>query len=270
MDDQQQLLTCNQICALLGVSRKTVYNWIDRGMLQPTKIDEKVFVRFLKEDIDNILILCNKPDEVDDREIIDEESETEYIKRQLFYVYVYLDTRRSGSFKYDEFEFEFEPIYVGKGLNKRAWTHILEAKKNYKKPLYNRIRQIIYETKEDPKIVFFNDFGMYEALNLERRLIKLIGRYDFGFGPLFNNTDGGESGGNEYHIVHKFSNSGGHSNLEDDKLYKPAYLAEKCKVTANTLIKWMIHKKCRVYRLNRNRNSYFIYGKDFKRFFRIL
>ena len=36
-----------------------------------------------------------------------------------FYVYVYLDPRKPGSFKFGEYEFDYEPFYVGKGKKNR-------------------------------------------------------------------------------------------------------------------------------------------------------
>lgn len=36
-----------------------------------------------------------------------------------FYVYVYLDPRKSGEYIYDDLKFNYEPFYVGKGRGDR-------------------------------------------------------------------------------------------------------------------------------------------------------
>lgn len=40
-----------------------------------------------------------------------------------FYVYVYLDPRKPGKYKYGEYEFDYEPFYVGKGTGRRIRNH---------------------------------------------------------------------------------------------------------------------------------------------------
>ena len=32
-----------------------------------------------------------------------------------YYVYIYIDPRKPGKFKYGEYEFDYEPFYIGKG-----------------------------------------------------------------------------------------------------------------------------------------------------------
>jgi hypothetical protein len=39
-----------------------------------------------------------------------------------------LDPRKPGQFKYEEYEFDFEPFYVGKGSGDRWVAHIRETK----------------------------------------------------------------------------------------------------------------------------------------------
>ena len=47
-----------------------------------------------------------------------------------YYVYVYLDPRKQGIYKYDNFEFNYEPFYIGKGKNNRCNRHLKIAQNN--------------------------------------------------------------------------------------------------------------------------------------------
>ena len=100
-----------------------------------------------------------------------------------FYVYVYLDPRKSGAFAYGDFCFPFEPIYVGKGTRTRAY--FLSNRNNM---LSGKIR------KFGKPVVFFvgRKLPESEAFELEKALIKTIGRVDLCSGTLCNLTDGGE------------------------------------------------------------------------------
>jgi group I intron endonuclease len=106
-----------------------------------------------------------------------------------YYTYIYLDTRYPGEFNYDEFQFNFKPIYVGKGKDWRLVHHKNNPPKSH---FGNTIRKIISEGLS-PEIIKVQDcISEQDAFNLEIRLIKLIGRLDKGTGPLLNMTDGGE------------------------------------------------------------------------------
>ncbi len=104
-----------------------------------------------------------------------------------YYVYIYLDPRKSGEYKYGKYEFEYKPFYIGKGKNKRYLT---EYGRN---PLFKNKINKIKKLKQKPII-----FKLYENLDektsfeIEEKLIKEIGRIDLGTGPLVNMTDGGE------------------------------------------------------------------------------
>ena len=127
--------------------------------------------------------------------------------RCLFYVYVYLDPRKPGSYIYGEYTFDYEPFYIGKGKNDirkrkstRMFNHLVEALSNWDienlRPQgsfkCNKIRKIINETGNDPIIIKYqDDMNEKDSYSLEIQLIKEIGRYDLNTGPLTNLTDGG-------------------------------------------------------------------------------
>jgi hypothetical protein len=114
-----------------------------------------------------------------------------------YYIYVYLNPLNPGTFKYEDLEFEFEPIYIGKGINNRCYNHLLacQNKKNksgYRRLFYQKLRKIIM-TGNEPKIIIFKDH-LYEeeAFKLEIELISKIKRRITKEGPLCNNSKGGE------------------------------------------------------------------------------
>jgi len=106
------------------------------------------------------------------------------------YVYVYLDPRKPGEYEYGEYKFDYEPFYVGKGKDKRAFTHLTKCKENI--DFSNRIKEIQKETNNDPIIIFSNkNITDGASLMIERKIVKSIGRLNKGNGPLYNKTDGG-------------------------------------------------------------------------------
>lgn len=112
------------------------------------------------------------------------------LEDKRFYVYIYLDPRKPGNFNYEEFHFDFEPFYVGKGKEKRAWDHLFSSKKekSYKS---NKINKILKTHNLEPVFVLKN-ISEKNAFELEIRLIRLIGRLDLKTGTLTNMTGGGE------------------------------------------------------------------------------
>lgn len=111
-----------------------------------------------------------------------------------YYVYVYLDPRKPGNFRYGDIEFDFEPFYVGKGIGSRYLSHIYVAKKTEESThKLNKIRKIIKEENELP-IIEFPFFGLDESTAFEKEieLITDIGRIDLSTGPLVNLTNGGD------------------------------------------------------------------------------
>lgn len=104
-----------------------------------------------------------------------------------FYIYVILNLDEPGIFEYNDIKFDYMPIYIGKGINKRQFTHFKpyslkkDSEKNKFLLKYNCISKIIKD-----------GLAEIESLNLERYYIKLIGRVDIKTGPLLNLTSGGQ------------------------------------------------------------------------------
>lgn len=113
----------------------------------------------------------------------------------IFYVYVYLDPRKPGHYVYGEYVFDYEPFYVGKGCNGRAYVHLCDwcQKQGKNNHFYNKISKIQRIMGIDPIILIQKD-GLIEQCShdLEVRMVATIGRYDKKKGPLCNLTDAGE------------------------------------------------------------------------------
>lgn len=99
-----------------------------------------------------------------------------------FYVYAYLDPRKTGAFTGGGVTFYYEPFYIGKGSGTRSHSHLKEAERaliegTKTRDLVNpkKLNKIIKLLKEGliPKIVRIKK-GMTEAeaLQLEQRLIQ--------------------------------------------------------------------------------------------------
>jgi len=114
----------------------------------------------------------------------------------IFYVYVYLDPRKPGTYIYDEYSFDYEPFYVGKGSNNRLYYHIKDGYHS-NNHILNKIKKIQLETGCDPIIIKIMDQISEEiSFNLEKHIIQTIGRVDLHKGPLCNFTEGGEGSSN--------------------------------------------------------------------------
>lgn len=98
--------------------------------------------------------------------------------KNIYYVYQYYDPIRK------------EPIYIGKGKDQRAYSHL--KIKNKKHPLKHRILWIRKYNKEPIIKILKNNLTEKQALKLEKQYIKQIGRKDLKLGTLLNLTDGGE------------------------------------------------------------------------------
>ncbi len=116
----------------------------------------------------------------------------EKVKKEEYYVYIYLDHRKPGWFTYGNLKFVFEPFYVGKGYKNRMNDHRRENTELRKKYIFNKINKIFVETGKEP-ISFKYQENMLEqsAYDLKEEIVDLIGRKNLNRGPLINLVDGG-------------------------------------------------------------------------------
>ena len=122
------------------------------------------------------------------------------LNRKIFYVYVYLDPRKPGKYVYGDFQFDYEPFYVGLGHRKRYLAHAKEYSEHSCKLgnclKKNKILKILKETSYEQlsKLITKIKENLYldDSKKLEIKLIKTIGRIDLKTGPLTNLTDGGD------------------------------------------------------------------------------
>lgn len=111
-----------------------------------------------------------------------------------YYVYVYLDPRKKGEFSYGDYKFEYEPIYIGKGVRNRINQHLINVNKGKTSLFYNKLRKIIKDGFTPISIKLIENLTEYDSLIYEKDLINLIGRVDIETGSLCNMTEGGEVG----------------------------------------------------------------------------
>lgn len=112
--------------------------------------------------------------------------------KKIFYVYAYLDPRKSGKYRYGECCFTNVPFYIGKGHGRRKLRHLSDAKHGKRDHKHNIIKQILREGLEPIIIEVKSNLTEKESFDLEQYLISNIGRYDLKTGPLANLTDGGD------------------------------------------------------------------------------
>jgi len=107
-----------------------------------------------------------------------------------------LDSSKPGIYKYSglDFQFDYEPFYIGKGKGKRLFVHELDVLTGKEKNVLkrNRIQNIISSGKFVISCFLTENLSCKRALKLEVRFIKQIGRIITGDGPLTNLTEGGE------------------------------------------------------------------------------
>jgi len=102
---------------------------------------------------------------------------------KIFYVYIYLDPRKPGKYKYEKYKFNYEPIYVGKGKDSRIFD--FKRRNVLLKRKLNKCFEPVY-------LIFKDNMTEDKAFIEEKKLIATIGRLDLKRGPLCNLIDGGE------------------------------------------------------------------------------
>lgn len=115
----------------------------------------------------------------------------------MYYIYVYLDTRKKGSYSFGDFHFEYEPFYIGKGVNERYLTHLRIAngsRKGKNNLIVTKIKSILNDGFEPKIIKIIEGLTKENYDSYEISTIKLIGKSCDGLGPLLNTTDGGDGG----------------------------------------------------------------------------
>lgn len=108
-----------------------------------------------------------------------------------FYVYVYLDPRYPGEYNYESCSFNFKPIYIGKGVDGRCYSHL---NTNSNDRFHNTVRKLMNINM--PPIILKYSVNLEEsvAYKIERRLTEEIGLNIENKGPLLNCRHGGYDG----------------------------------------------------------------------------
>lgn len=109
------------------------------------------------------------------------------------YVYIYLNNLKPERWMWRDFVFDFQPFYVGRGINDRIDDHLKTNTRADGSHKSNTINAIINEGGEDPiRYKLYVDLNYDESLDIEAEIISFFGRRNNKTGILCNLTDGGD------------------------------------------------------------------------------
>jgi hypothetical protein len=114
------------------------------------------------------------------------------MKERKYYIYAYLDPSKLYQKTFEDFSFMFEPFYIGKGKDDRKMVHLRNYRLNNKTHLSNKILDLRNNGIEPIITELYVNLTEEESLDIEKKLISIIGRRILKSGPLVNITDGGE------------------------------------------------------------------------------
>lgn len=107
------------------------------------------------------------------------------------YVYIYLDPRVQGEWKYKELTFNFEPFYIGVGIKKRMLVHLYPSMLKQQTRKSSKIKSILKDNLKPIILKVYENCTDEEAFKIEKDIISHFGRIDLNTGILCNHTDGG-------------------------------------------------------------------------------
>lgn len=113
-----------------------------------------------------------------------------------YYIYAFLDSSKPGKYTYGDIDFKYEPFYIGKGCDDRIKSSLYDRESPFK---VNKINKLRNNNIDIFSIKIYENLENEQSLEIEKELIKKIGRRDIGNGPLVNQTDGGDGRLNSPH-----------------------------------------------------------------------
>lgn len=131
----------------------------------------------------------------------------------MHYAYIYTDPSRNDM-----------PIYVGKGNKDRCSQHLRPSvMKRYNKPFYNKLNQMVNHAIA-PDITKIECSSSDIAFELERGLIKCLGRKVNNTGSLLNLSEGGKGPNGKVGSWDHINKSSTYKNPMQDKHHKDSSL----------------------------------------------